>query len=95
MIIWTNYLTKELNYEDKPEVILIDSIHNEKQVLTSNFVFQNYKATDAFKVYNGSYGYSALTLTSKFQMGLRWKSIKSQQYNLIRIENSHPKYKNK
>ena len=38
---WIDYWAIDFNYEDKPEVILIGSNGNAKQVKTGNFIFEN------------------------------------------------------
>ena len=38
---WIDYWAVDFNYEDKPEVILIGSNGNAKQVKTGNFIFEN------------------------------------------------------
>ena len=40
-IDWIDYWAIDFNYEDKPEVILIGSNGNAKQVKTGNFIFEN------------------------------------------------------
>ena len=38
---WIDYWAIDFNYEDKPEVILIGSNGDTKQVKTGNFIFEN------------------------------------------------------